>query len=633
MDNPFKKRATEFIDEPAALLSLISHEPLKIFFDENEDEPLFEKLVTIVGTPGSGKTTIARLIELDTLMTLIRSSGDSEVKNLITTLNKANILHDLQPKILAFRIPVGSNLRDIWELPYTSAVRSALLRSFLQAKAVLGWLRKLEQEEVELSSITIDIRENKETEAKIIHAHDAVELRNHARAVEEQIFRIITALVPPPEDKLPTMTSNLGYNAFDVIETISAPLFSNKAPIKLIPLFILDDAHELHPDQFGDLNDWLRNRELKLARWLMTRVDALSTEKFRAALSEAQSEEKPGTTKGRDEIMALLQRTGGKSAFKKIANDISRRYIAQMSAFRHKPGTTLETFLDAPPQMIADRYIKEISGSIDELIEENKFTAVQIATVKNSIPNKVTEDERLALTRILLHREKRRTPQTELFAVETDDEDLESEQDLFNVKPSLITGAGIQLLHEYGRPFYFGLDRLSDASDDNIEQFINLAGALVDEIETKVLRGKTGKLAHLDARTQHQALTERALKTIDEWDFPRSHSVKKMIAFIAKKCIEKTRAPNAPLDDGANAFGVPQAEMELLKTRYTVLGQVLHYALAYNAISLREKYNCKRKEWCVIRLGGLPIIEHKLTFSKGGFCEGHLSDLAESIAE
>lgn len=630
MDNPFKKRATEFIDEPAALISLVSHEPLKIFFEENSGEALFEKLVTIIGTPGSGKTTIARLIELDTLMTLVRSGGDSDIKNLITTFTDAKILHELRPNILAYRIPVASNLRDIWELPYTTTIRTSLLRSFLQAKAVLGWLRKLEQEEVKLETITINIKENRETEAGIIFADDISMFRDYAREVEEQIFRIITTLVPPPEDKLSTLTNNLRYNAFDIIESISAPLFYGRPPVKLKPLIILDDAHELHQQQFNDVNEWLRGRELKIARWLMTRVDAISTEKFRAALSAAQEEEKPGTTKGRDEIMALLQRTGGRSAFKKIANDISRRYIAQMSSFRRKPGTTLETFLNTQAHTISPTHINELAVSVKNLIDENKFTAQQISIIENSMPKAVSEDQRLVLMRIFLNREKKRVPQTELFSEDEVLEEEELEEGMLNVKSSLITGADIQLLHEYGKPFYYGIDRLSDASDDNIEQFINLAGALIDQIETKVIRGRS---AHLDARTQHQALTERALKTMREWDFPRSHSVKKMIAFIGQKCIERTRAKNAPLDDGANSYGVPQSEMEHLERTYPMLRQTIHYGLAYNAISLRENYSCKRKIWCLIRLGGLPIIEHKLTFSKGGFCEGHLADLAESIAE
>jgi hypothetical protein len=631
MDNPFKKRATEFIDEPAALLSLASHEPLKIFFDEHDGDPIFEKLVTIVGTPGSGKTTISRLIELDTLMTLIRSTGDTDLKNLVATLNNAKVLVDLQPNVLAYRIPVESNLRDIWELPYSKAIRSTMLRSYIQAKAVLGWLRKLEREDVALTAVKVGIKENKETEADVIGARDVVKLRQHARAVEERIFRIVTALVPPPEKSLASVDENLHYNAFEVIETIQAPLFPGRGNVGLIPLIILDDAHELHSEQFADIRRWLLSREIKLARWLMTRVDALGPKTFRAALSVAQAEERPGTTEGRDEIMALLQRNGSsKAAFKKIANDISRRYIAQMSAFRRKQGITLESFLDTPPQLISEKEMEGVGESNNKLINEYRLTPQQISAVKNSVSERVERDEQLVLTRILLNREIRRTPQTELFA-DDEIEEADSEEESYNVKASLVAGAGIQMLHEFGRPFYFGIDRLSDASDDNIEQFINLAGALVEEIETQILRGR--KSIQLDARTQHAALTARALKTINQWDFPRSHAVRKLISFIAKKCVEKTKAPNAPLDDGANAYGVPQSEMEHLENTYPALALVLHYGMAYNAISLRENYSCKRKQWCLIRLGGLPIIEHKLTFSKGGFCEGHLSDLAESIIE
>jgi hypothetical protein len=281
------------------------------------------------------------------------------------------------------------------------------------------------------------------------------------------------------------------------------------------------------------------------------------------------------------------------------------------------------------PASLTEHQLAEITQSVQKLISDNKFTPQQMSVIENSIPPAVTVDQRLVLTRILINRERKRVPQTQLFFEEPAEVD-ETEEDLLNVKSALIIGADVQLMHEYGRPFYYGLDRLSDASDDNIEQFINLAGALINQIETKVIRGRS---AQLDARTQHNALTERAVKTMKEWDFPRSHLVKKMIAFIAKKCVEKTRAANAPLDDGANAYGVPQSEMEHLERTYPVLRQVLHYGLAYNAISLRENYQCKRKVWCLIRLGGLPIIEHKLTFSKGGFCEGHLIDLAESIAE
>ena len=76
MDNPFKKRATEYISDPQGLLSLLSAEPLKVFLDEDEQ---FDRVVIVVGTPGSGKTTIAKLFEFDTLVTLCSSVNNAGV--------------------------------------------------------------------------------------------------------------------------------------------------------------------------------------------------------------------------------------------------------------------------------------------------------------------------------------------------------------------------------------------------------------------------------------------------------------------------------------------------------------------------------------------------------------------------
>ena len=40
-------------------------------------------------------------------------------------------------------------------------------------------------------------------------------------------------------------------------------------------LVIFDDAHSLHPTQFIALQRWLARREFKIARWILTRLDAL----------------------------------------------------------------------------------------------------------------------------------------------------------------------------------------------------------------------------------------------------------------------------------------------------------------------------------------------------------------------
>ena len=103
--------------------------------------------------------------------------------------------------------------------------------------------------------------------------------------------------------------------------------------------------------------------------------------------------------------------------------------------------------------------------------------------------------------------------------------------------------------------------------------------------------------------------------------------MQELVKQIAERCLERTLRPNAPLDDGANAIGILQDEMDSVLKCDGRLARVLHFAFAYKALVFVPQYNCKNKVWCLLELGALPNLAYGLTLSRGGFIEGNLRTL------
>src|SRR6185437_10975376 len=147
--NPFEKRATEYIRDDVAFLPYVTPEPLVTYLARYaKEDVLFDRLVVLIGTPGSGKTTLARLFLLPTLTTLLRTPELPSQASLMDALGECKAIAEgdvTAPTVAGCRIPLESNYRDCWELPYPEDVRHDLFCSLLQARTVLAWLRGMEE--------------------------------------------------------------------------------------------------------------------------------------------------------------------------------------------------------------------------------------------------------------------------------------------------------------------------------------------------------------------------------------------------------------------------------------------------------------------------------------------------------
>ena len=634
MDNPFKKRRTELITDRRTLLSLVSSVPIEEFF-EPEKKQLLEKLTLVVGTPGCGKTTIAQVVEFESLYNLCLGTASPINRDLVDVLTGHELIKDGLPAILGHRLAMSTNFRDIWELPYSDQTRLALLRAFLQSKAVLGWFSQLDVMGVSLEHVEIMMGANSESVFTTTGADHAESFREYARGIELAIFRIVTSLVPPDEKEMAENFLNTSYDVFEVLYgfrvrrwpgTPDAPIDSD---VVLRPMIIVDDAHELHPTQFTQLRDWLKTKAMGVSRWLMCRPDVVSADDYREALAkDAASEEdmQPGSIRDRDYIMKLMQ-LGTARRFKHVATDIATRYIASIPEFRRRGISDLKPLLNQTATAeLAPGVYRQLEEKVEKLAQEARFSKSLVESLHARVRDDVPADESQAALRILIYREKNKTPQIDLLG---DDELLdEPASDDKKVNSTVLEGARVQLMHEFDRPYYFGMDKLIAASNSNIEQFVRLAGTLVDELLARVIRNREPYLA---PRAQHVALVGQAKQAMNDWDFPYNAVVRALVKEIAAQCLSKTLQGNAPLGAGANAIGIPQEEMDAVLRRDGRLARVLHFAFAYNALVFVPSYRCKNKVWCLLELGALPNLAYGLTLNRGGFIESTLRKLQAMV--
>jgi hypothetical protein len=633
--NPFEKRATEFIPDDLAFLPYVTPEPLLTYLESYaESDVLYDRLVLLVGAPGSGKTTLARLFLFPTLMTTIRNKSLPPALSDALTQCKA-LSAESTPLIAGCRIPLESDYRDCWELPYEESLRHALFFALVQSRAVLGWLRGMEEAGIDLSDVKLIPRADAAAALEAIGGSSLRQIREIARLVERDVYGITASLLPPAFDQLPVAATS-PYHPFDVIEAFEIPFAGQRLRVK--PLVICDDAHVLHPKQMDAAIKWLARREMRVARWILTRLDALKPVDVLKPDSGAV-DDSSGFNRARDMLEIWMQSTGERAAsrrsFRRIAKDMSERYLKQMPVFARRGYTSLETLLDASPPALAEGKRKELEEALGKgqrrLVGSERRREIEslVDTYLSSDRRKAHEGEgpeiRLMMIRILMDRYLKRVPQSSLFE---DPIDIAPAMPL-KADSTIRNAAEMHLHHEYERPFFYGFETLCDAASENAEKFLRLAGHLVAQLETRVIRRADPTLS---ATTQEKLLSDRALRMLEDEDLPERTRVLRLCHVIASECLVGTREPNAPLGEGPNAWGILQAEFDTIVSRYAELARILQSAVAHNMITLVRDYGTKGQVWCLVELSGIWSLRIGLTLKRGQFLERSLPDLLKAIA-
>lgn len=634
MANPFLRRATEYVRDDVSFMAIVSPAPLTTFLAKhpNKDE-LFELPVRIIGEPGSGKTMLARLAEFKMVEAILGDLSNKTNGELAAALADAGFLSDAKPKIAAVRVPMESDYRDFWELPYDDKVKTKLALWLIQARTMLALLRNLTANKTRsLSDINFVARDATEAQLGQIGGLTGEDIKERALEVQKAIYSVAAGLRPPTLDKLPRAATE-PYEPFDAISGIEIPW--DHETRQLNPVVMLDDVHALHPNQSAAIFSSLARREIRFGRWCMMRLDALSPG---AVLGAPQSQESHNLKLGRDFIDVRMQDWSGsrgteRKQFRSIALDMANRYLPHVQALKNRNATNFSALLPTEPPSIRASSLKDLAAKVDreqkglEVTDRRREELANMARehLANASSYDRGQEVELAMTRILMHRYANRVrKKPSLF----DDFDPEPATPL-KVDSQVAEGARLHLHHLYSRPMHYGFEDLCDASNENAEVFLQFSGALVARMETLAIRNQSPALK---ARAQQETLSEKAKAIMKLWSFAFAGSVRKLVDAIATECLEMSKTPNARLGGGANAIGVPEFEMSAMLEKEEDVAVVLKHALANGAITVRRDYGQGGKNWCLIELSGTVCLAHGLTFKRGGFVEKRIPFLKEAMS-
>jgi hypothetical protein len=620
MRNPFRIRASKRSVRDEQFVRLFAAGALDLLSDVNEP---WSGVLFLHSAPGGGKTTLLRLLTPGPLKKIFRMQ-DEDVRPTRDALLKAGAITADGLSILGVAIAFTNEYRDLDEIGGSSGRSKGVFRALVNARIVLATLRALLERAEQ--SYPDDLAQLKATwsptDGSTIPAEaTGSELHQWASQIEEGVFEVLDDL--GGEGKaVPRAATNL-----EALQWLSSATLSDAAgTIDLKRVLLLDDLQFLGEEQSSWLRETITNARASCGIWIAERLEALPAEDLLAV----------GSLEDRDYDGEIrLERRWRKRgvAYAKFVDQIAYLRARDADGFEGRSFfPALADELDAASwDKLFERQCAEIEKRLTTRVG-NQHRHDQWLAQRRTLAG--TPYERALNWReleILIERDLGRAQKTFDFNVLTE-EDL---KDNSNVR----TAAELFLSKEASAPFYFGRQKLAALSSSNVDQFVELAGDLFEELSAKSV-GRRGVDAVLSAERQH-AILKRAAER--RWDgiprrVPRGYEARRFLEALGAFSYSQTYRPSAPYLPGVTGFGITMQDRAALiddnrsTNAFGELRAMLAALVSQNLLEPQLDYKNKGESLIIFNLNRLLCAHFDLPLGYGGWRKKSLKELTDWMA-
>jgi len=614
--NPFHFRVVEKIESDDTFLQLFQSSSLDVF----DPDKMWDRLHIIRSAQGGGKTSLLRLFTPACVWRVWRDRESSSLGDLYNRMEQLGAFSSTGPAVLGIVVACSTPYNTLEHLEVGDTERLYLFNALVDARCIAEAIKGT----LELRGLSADqnLHRVKLSEAAcarlgISAEADGTDLLRWARNVEENIWGII-------DEGDPEIPEGLGHHRLEAMQLLErgSLTFDGQATSFRV-LISFDDVHKLGQSQRSYLIEHAATSRPKCAVWIAERLQAVQPHELISV----------GASSGREfEEFNLAHHW--KEVPPKVFAAIANARMASTSVL-DKFADILNDPVDSPREHANLRAAHEtLTARLTQRTKGQEIFRDLDIHAADDPPTLYNELIRLKAAEIIIERYSARyQPSLDM----AEGLPLPKKEDLRDIRAA----SEYQACQEFKLPYYFGLDNIAKLSSANIDQFLDVAGDIFEEV--LALR-VVNKRPPITARRQEQVVLEVARR---KWeDIPKRvvegsgvQSLLKGFATFAVPLSMNRRASYAP---GVTGFAIsPEDHARISDPRLCaadpVLAQVssvLSRCVAHNVLYMTNRLQgTKGSSKTVFYLNRLLCAHLGLPLGYGGWRLRTVDQLADWITK